>query len=98
MLSSIYLAGSLGENVEKGIRIVEVESYIPGKEGFVTQRIPVLCRLLPGSYFFTAPKGSLVIVKGRLENHEKYGLVVVNEIDEIFSNKSHVTKTAIREE
>ena len=95
MLSSIFLAGTLGENLSDSVRIVDVDSYIPGKGGFLTQHIPVKCDLLPGSYFFTAAKGSLIILKGRLEMDEKLGLVVINEIDEIYSNKSNVVKTVV---
>ncbi len=99
MLSSVFVTGVLAENKGDGVRIVDVESYIPGPSGFFqTQHIPVYCRLGAKTFFFTAPSGSLITVKGRLELKEPYGLVVVNEIDEIYTNKAGAVKSTVVEQ
>ena len=54
--------------------------------------------LARGSLFFEAPVGTLIIVKGRLEAKEGVGLLVINEIDEIYLNKSGIAKTKIAEQ
>ena len=99
MLSSVYIAGRMGETLDEGVRIVEVDGCVPGPDGaFSTFAIPVYSNMAKGSYFFQAPKGSLIIVKGRLEVKAGLGLVVVNEIDEIYSSKIEVHKTTFAEE
>lgn len=99
MLSSVYIAGKLGEILADGVRLVDVDGLLPGPDGaFKSFSIPVYSNMGRGSYFFEAPRGSLVIVKGRLEPKEGMGLVVINEIDEIYSNKVGLEKSEVVEQ
>ncbi len=99
MLSSIFLAGRLGENKGDGVRIVELDSPLPDVDGsFPIIHVPVYAKLNKRSFFFTAAPGTLIIVKGRLEERPGIGLVVVNEIDEIYSNKAGQVKTTLTED
>ncbi len=89
MLSSIFLTGRLGDALDERIRYVEVDRIIPGPTGiFATDRFP--CRGLygPNGRFMTAPKGSSIVIKGRLEMDEKYGLIIVAELDEMMRKVS----------
>ena len=96
MLSSIFISGTLGKNLGDGFRMVDVQSPTPGSNGkFPVFHLPILCKMLPKSYFFTAPEGSLITLKGRLEMHEQRGLIIVNELDEIYSANSDVKKTVV---
>ncbi len=84
MISSVFLTGHLGDKVDEKIRYVEVDRVIPGPTGkFLTDRFP--CRGLygPKGRFMSAPNGSLIVIKGRLEMDEKYGLIIVAELDEM---------------
>ena len=99
MLSSVYISGRLSEAVGENARIVEVDSPIPSTEGkFLVHRIPVICHMTRKSFFFVAPNGSLIVLKGRLESHPEWGLVVIDEIDEIYSTRSEVVKTVTQSE
>ena len=99
MLSSVYIAGKLGAKLGDGIRLVEVEGLVPGPDGaFTGTSIPVYSKMAKRSFFFEAPEGSLIIVKGRLENRPGTGLIVINEIDEIYSNKAGQQKTTLAED
>lgn len=85
MLSSVFVSGRLGKRLTPEIRLVEVDSVLPGPGGrFKVDSFPVLCPLSPSSLFFSAKDGSLIVIKGRLENDKAMGLVIVDEIDEIF--------------
>ncbi len=84
MLSSVFLTGRLGDKVDEGVRFVEVDRVIPGPTGkFRTDRIP--CRGLygPRGRFMSAPKGSFIALKGRIEMDDRHGLIIVCEIDEM---------------
>ena len=88
----------MGEALGDGIRMIDVQSPVPGPNGkFATFHIPVLSKMLPKSFFFTAPVGSLVTLKGRIESHERFGLIIVHELDEIFTSATPTKKTVSRE-
>ncbi len=84
MLSSVFLTGRLGEKLDDKVRYVEVDRVIPGPTGkFLTDKIP--CRGLygPRGRFMSAPAGSFIALKGRIEMDERHGLIIVAEIDEM---------------
>ncbi len=86
MLSSVFLSGRLGEKKDAATRIVEVDHLIPGPGGrYLISSIPVRS-MVPESMLLKAKKGSLIILKGRLQSDERDGsLYIVDEIDEIYS-------------
>jgi hypothetical protein len=89
MISSLFLSGRLGEAVGEDMRYVEIERVLAGSSGsYRVDKIPVRCLLGKSTLFFKAKSGSLIILKGRVENDEKIGLHVVDEIDEIFPAQS----------
>ena len=85
MLASVFLSGRLGEKVAPNVRIVEVDGLRPGPTGvFVTHKIPVIAHRSLSATFLCAKEGAFVIVKGRLEVVEEFGLVVAAELEETF--------------
>lgn len=84
MLSSVFISGRLGDPISKDMRYVEVDRIVPGPTGkYAVDLIPVKSELAPSSLFHTAPKGSTIVIKGRLEADPIKGLIIVDEIDEI---------------
>lgn len=91
MLTSVYVSGRLGDTVGKNIRYVEVDCPLVSAGGKrKTDLIPVLNPLGKSTCFFKAKKGAFVIVKGRLERHDDFGLCVHSEIEEIVDFKKEV--------
>ena len=87
MLSSVFISGRLGDSISEDIRYVEVDAVIPGPSGkYETFLLPVTCPHCKSAYFYAAKKGSLIILKGRLETRPEFGLLVALEIEEIFSS------------
>ena len=85
MISSIFLSGRLGESIGEDGRYVEVDRVIPGPGGsYVTDAFPVFTPLRNGP-LLKAAKGSLVILKGRVEIDKEKGFVIIDEIDEVFA-------------
>ena len=88
MLSSVFVSGRLGEAVGKDVRLVEVDRVLSGAGGkFKVDAFPVRCLLGKSTLFFKAKEGSLIVLKGRLERDQDLGIVIVDEIDEIFPAK-----------
>ncbi len=88
MLTSVYVSGRLGDSVGKNVRFVEVESPLAGTSGKRRiDLIPVYNPLGKSACFFKAKKGAFVIVKGRLEKNDEFGLYVHSEIEEIVEFK-----------
>ncbi len=86
MISSIFVSGRLGKYVGEGIRLLEVDRLVPSNQGrYETDLIPVRSMLSESSTFYRANDGTLAIIKGRLETDKKHGLIVVAEVEEIFS-------------
>ncbi len=84
MLSSIFMSGRLGEVIGEKMRIVEVDRVIPGPSGYYeTDRFPVRTMSGSKSIFMRAKVGSYVTLKGRIEGDEKYGVIIIAELDEI---------------
>jgi hypothetical protein len=84
MISSVFVSGRLGEVIDKHCRYVEVDRVVPGETGhYATDRFVVKSPMSSGS-FIKAADGSYICFKGRLEMDAKLGLVIVNEMDEIF--------------
>lgn len=85
MLSSVFLSGRLGERIDEQTRLVEVDSLLPTRGEFRVYNIPVRSSRSPLSSFFLAKKGSLIILKGRLEEEKPLGLYIALEIEEIYA-------------
>ncbi len=84
MLSSVYLSGRLAEAPGSNMRYVEIERPLAGPGGRSrVDRVAVYCPLAQSTLFFKAPTGTFVVLKGRLETSEQYGLYVHSEIEEI---------------
>lgn len=86
MISSIFVSGRLGKYIGDGIRLLEVDRLVPSKQGkYETDLIPVRSMLSESSTFYKAGDGTLAIIKGRLEMDKDHGLLIVAEVEEIFS-------------
>lgn len=86
MLSSVYLSGRLGEIIAPKTRHVEVDRVVPGPTGhYETDKFIVRSMLAVDGPFMKLPAGTLIILKGRLETDPKLGLIIVDEIDELFT-------------
>lgn len=86
MISSIFLSGRLGKILPDGIRVVEVERVLPEDGGkYVTDYFPVRSMMNESSSFYKGKEGSLVVIKGRLEMDKTHGLIIVGELEEVFS-------------
>ena len=84
MISSIFLSGRLGRVLDYRTRQVEVDSPIPDASGsFPTFLLPIRVNRGRASMFMTSPEGLFVTLKGRIEHDKKYGLLIVDELDEI---------------
>ena len=88
MLSFVYLSGRLAETIGHSARYIEMERPIacPGGKSKI-DRVPVFCPLSKSTLFFKAPKGTFVVLKGRLETNEELGLHVHSEAEEIHAGK-----------
>lgn len=79
MISCVYLTGRLGDPIGPNARNVEVDRLIPGSDGrYATDIIPVKTMLSMEGLFMKAKKGSLIIVKGRLECDPVHGLIIID--------------------
>jgi hypothetical protein len=86
VISSVFLSGRLGKVVKPKVRYVEVDRVIPGPTGtFEVDRFPVKSMLSVDGPFMKMPEGSYICLKGRLEMDSELGLVIVDEIDELYS-------------
>lgn len=90
MISEVALSGRLGEVFSSTIRYVEIDRVIATPSGgrYEVDKIPVKTYGGKESHFMKAPKGALIILKGRLETKEKVGLYVIAEMHEIFTTVS----------
>lgn len=89
MLSFVYLSGRLAEAIGPNARLIEVERPLAGPCGKTkVDLVPVYCPLSKSTLFFKAPKGTFVILKGRLESNDQLGLHVHSEIEEIHSGNT----------
>lgn len=84
MISSVFVSGRLGKPVTERIRYVEVDRPIPESGKFVTDSFLVRSQSYESSPFMKEPVGSYICFKGRIEKDEKYGLIFVIEIDEMY--------------
>lgn len=86
MISSVFLSGRLGKVLPNGLRIVEVDRVLSLDGGkYVTDCFKVRSMLNETSSFYRGKEGCLVIIKGRLEMDEKEGLIIIGELEEVFS-------------
>ena len=68
------------------IRYVRYESVIPGPTGQINSfDIPVYCPLGEGSLWMSAPSGTRVFLKARLDYDKEVGLILIHEFDEFLS-------------
>jgi hypothetical protein len=89
MLTSVSLFGRMGEVIseKEGLRYVEVDRIVPNSDGagvYETDKF-VVYSPFSTSFFIHAPKGNLISLNGRIENRQPYGLIIVDEIDEIIA-------------
>ena len=93
MLTSLSLSGRLAEIKEDNLRYVEVDRVVYTALGGRYKVDRFLVRF-PGErgLFLSAPMGSLIYLKGRLEIDERYGLIIVDELDEIFTRTAGLKK------
>lgn len=84
MISSVYMSGRLGDKINDEFRYIEVDRMFDdrGDRKLVTDKFPV--RSMVKGRFYDYPNGAMIILKGRIEMDEKLGLVIVDELDEIF--------------
>lgn len=87
MLSSVSLSGRLGEALADNVRYVELDRVLSTSEGgsYKIDKIPVRSYGGRLSRFMSAKKGTLILLKGRLETNEKLGVIVIAEFHEIYS-------------
>ena len=84
MISSVFVSGRLGKKTG-GYRYVEVDRSVPNADGhYETDHFLVRPSTGEDSSFMTLPLGSYICFKGRLEQDEERGLIIVDEIDEIY--------------
>jgi hypothetical protein len=99
MLTSLSLSGRLAEIKEKNLRYVEVDRVVHTPLGgrYKVDRFLVK---FPGerSLFLSAPAGSLIYLNGRLEIDEKYGVIIIDQLDEIFTSHTPLKKTIVTPE
>lgn len=90
MISEVALSGRLGEVLSSTIRYVEIDRVVATPNGgrYEVDKIPVKTYGGKESHFMMAPKGALIILKGRLETKEKVGVYVIAEMQEIFTSVS----------
>lgn len=89
MISNVFLSGRLGKKVDEHIREVEVDRVLPGPGGhYATDVFLVKNYLDSKTLFFQAKVGSLIVMKGRIENDPHFGMVLIDELDEILMPKN----------
>ena len=87
MLSNVFITGRLGPSGGGPFRILETEDIIPGPDGaYATYALKVRCDRGPNALFMTAPEGALATIKGRIGTDEDGQLIVIDEIDEIYTS------------
>lgn len=85
MISSVFVSGRLGKVIGEKKRYVEVDRVIPGPSGrYEVDYFPVRTMQSKDGVFMKSKDGSLITLKGRIEM-EDGDMVIVDEIDEIFS-------------
>jgi hypothetical protein len=88
MLSSVFVSGRLGALIDEKTRYVEVDRVIPGPSGhFETDQLPVRSMLCIDGSFMKGPKGTFIVFKGRIESDPKLGLILIDELDEIYTTQ-----------
>jgi hypothetical protein len=94
MLTSLSLSGRLGPIKEGRFRSVEVDRvvYTPLGGRYKVDSFLVRFPSDSGSNI-KAPNGALIFLKGRIEVDEKYGVIIVDEFDEIFTANPALKKT-----
>lgn len=86
MLSSVFVSGRLGEVIEPKTRFVEVDRMVPGASGrYEVDKFIVRSMLCSDGPFMKLPVGTFIVIRGRLEQDPKLGLIIVDEVDELFS-------------
>ena len=87
MLSSVFLSGRLGEIKadDPNVRYIEVDrtGNYGGHSRFVTEKIPVMSIAPTDSFFYTAPVGANIILKGSIYVDDNGFIGIIDEVDEI---------------
>jgi hypothetical protein len=99
MLTSLSLSGRLADVYHGCYRYVEVDRVVYTAVGGRYKVDRFLVRFPSDTgLFLTAPRGSLIYLKGRLEIDEKYGMIIVDELDEIFTSNHHLKESIVTPE
>jgi hypothetical protein len=88
MLTNAMLFGLLDDPIEDNIRYIKVERpYRNSDNKFETDRLPAMYwSRAVNSYFMTAKKGTMVAIRGRLEQHPTLGTLIVCDFLEAIGN------------
>lgn len=94
MFTAVSLVGALSTQIREDMRYVEVDNVIPGPTGkYQSLRLPVRSPCGRKSRFMNAEEGTLVCLRGHLEVHPEYGILVAIEIEDYFRASSGKTHT-----
>lgn len=79
MLTNVVAIGKIGDPIKPNARYLEVERPHRDTSGkFVTDQLPIMYwSKAVNNYFMTMKKGTLILVKGRLETDEDAGLTLI---------------------
>lgn len=80
MISDVFLTGRLTKVLDKTTRYVEIERLIPDCGQFVVDYIPVsFWNKEPNSHFMKLDEGTLIVLRGRIQSEERFGIIVIAE-------------------
>ena len=81
MFTNIVAVGLISDAIKSNVRLLEVERPTRDKEGvFVTDQIPIMYwSRATNNYFMNMKKGTLILVKGRIEHDTDHGLTIVTD-------------------
>ncbi len=80
MISNVFLLGKVGKIIDDERRFIEVDR-VTVKDGKIEtdNLIAKYWNRRPGNHFMKMNEGNYIGVKGRLENDEKYGVIIIIE-------------------
>lgn len=85
MISSVFVSGRLGKQINKNFRVLLVERPLHDQEGkAVIDEIPVRMEGFATESFMKEKEDSFVVFKGRIEKDSEVGLALVIEHRETY--------------
>jgi|LSQX01.1.fsa_nt_gb hypothetical protein len=89
MISDVFLTGRITKVLNKTTRYVEVERLVPDQGKYVVDNIPVsFWNKEPNSFFMKLNEGTLIVLRGRIQNEEQFGIIVIAEQLAVLGEKS----------